>query len=197
MEAPPPEDQDLLSGIAARDPEAFQSLLERYGGPVVNLAYRFLNSRPDAEEIAQEVFLRLYQRPPKLEPSTRLFTWIYRVTANLCLDALRRQRRRPGVVSLDLPADPEELEGEPLREKLPHPSGVTPREQMARSELAAATRRAVAGLPEALRAPLVLSTLEELPHEAIGQILGLTPKAVERRIARARELLKARLQPFL
>jgi len=197
MEAPPPEDPALLSGIADRDPEAFRQLLERYGGPVMNLAFRFLGSRADAEEIAQEAFLRLYQRPPRLDPSARLFTWIYRVTVNLCLDALRRRGRAPQTVSLDLPADPEGQEGDPLRERLPHPSGATPREQLARSELAAATRRAVAALPQSLRAPLVLSTFEELPQEAIGQILGLSTKAVEHRLARARALLKSRLAPFL
>ena len=189
------DDRQLLAGIAGRDPEAFQTLMERYAGPVTHLALRLLESRPDAEEAAQEVFLRLYQNPPRLHPEVKLFTWLYRVTLNRCLDLLRRRSRAPQPVSLDAPVGP--AEEEPLVERLPQPAGDNPREQLVRLELAAVTRRAVAALPEALRVPLVLSTFEELSHDAIAEILGLSPKAVERRLSRARELLKSRLQPYL
>ena len=191
------EDQQLLAGVADRDPEAFRALLERYSRPVVNLAYRFLESRPDAEEVAQEVFLRLYQHPPKLAPAVKLFTWLYRVTANRCVDLLRRRRRRPVEVPLDLPAEPAGEEGLTLAETLASPPGASAREQVAKAELAAAARRAIAGLPEKLRIPLLLSTFQELSHSEIGQTLGLSSKAVERRLTRARELLKTRLQPYL
>lgn len=190
------EDQDLLAGVAGRDPEAFRLLMERYAGPVTNVASRFLDSRPDAEEIAQEVFVRLYQTPPHLDPSGKLFTWLYRVTVNLCLDALRRRRRAPATVSLDEPSGSGE-EGPTLSETLPGGAGESPRQRLARSELAAATRRAIAGLPENLRVPLVLSSLEDLSQAEIARILRVSPKAVERRIAHARQLLKHRLQPYL
>ena len=189
-------DRDLVAGVSNRDPEAFHELMERYAGPVVNLAFRFLDNRADAEEIAQETFLRLYQHPPQIDPSSKLFTWAYRVAVNLCLDRLRKRNRAPLFASLDLPADPEEP-GELLGGKIPDPSAVIPRERLARSELAEATRKALASLPAALRAPMVLSALEELSHSEIAHILGLSPKAVERRISRARALLKTRLQPYL
>ena len=169
--------------------------MERYAGPVVNLAVRFLGNRADAEEIAQEAFLRLYQRPPRLDPSSKLFTWLYRVTVNLCMDRLRKQSRTPPLDSLDVPAGPES--GEPLAEKIASRVSRNPRETAAGTEAAEAVRRAVASLPAELRAPLVLSALEELPHAEIAGILEISPKAVERRIARARDLLKQRLQPYL
>lgn len=189
------DDRRLLEGIADRDPEAFRLLMERWAGPITNLAFRFLESRPDAEEAAQDLFLRLYEHPPHLDEHTRLFTWLYRVAVNLCLDRLRRRRRAPPTVSLDLPA--EEGGEETLGQRLSQPGTSTPREQAAQTELAAAVRRAVAVLPAGLRAPLVLATFDELSHESIGRILRLSPKAVERRLARARSLLKARLQPYL
>ena len=167
--------------------------MERWAGPVVHLAHRFLDNRADAEEIAQETFLRLYQHPPRLAPSSKLFTWLYRVTVNLCLDLLRARGRKPALVSLDTPADPE---GEPLSERVAAPSGSAPREKVAASELAEAVRRAVASLPEPLRAPLLLS-LEDLSHSEIARILEISPKAVEHRLSRARALLKTRLQPYL
>lgn len=158
--------------------------MERYAGPVVNLAYRFLGNRADAEEISQETFLRLYQTPPRLDPSSKLFTWLYRVAVNLCMDRLRKQSRTPPMDSLeDLP--------------VASPSSRSPRETAAGTETAAAVRRAVASLPDDLRAPLVLSALEDLPHAEIANILEISPKAVERRLSRARALLKTRLQPYL
>ena len=169
--------------------------MERYAGPVINLAVRFVGNRADAEEIAQEAFLRLYRHPPRLDPSCKLFTWAYRVTVNLCLDLLRKRRREPPTDSLDVPADPEG--SEPLAGQIPGRGSMSPREQVAGSETAEAVRRAVASLPAALRAPLILSALEELPHAEIARILELSPKAVERRISRARSLLKSRLQPYL
>jgi RNA polymerase sigma-70 factor (ECF subfamily) len=179
-------DFDLVAGVSRREPEAFHEVMERYAGPVINLAYRFLGNRADAEEIAQETFLRLYQRPPRLDPSAKLFTWVYRVTANLCLDRLRKQARTPPLDSVDVPEGPE-----------PSSASRGPRETAAGTETAEAVRRAVTALPVELRAPLILSALEELPHAEIARILGLSPKAVERRISRARALLKQRLQPYL
>lgn len=188
------EDQELLEGISRRDPEAFRELMERYAGPVTAIAFRFLGSRPDAEEAAQDVFLRLYQRPPHLAPEAKLFTWIYRVTVNRCLDLLRGRRRAPVMLSLEGSGEPGE---DPPAGHLAVSSAPTPREQVARSEMYALTRRAVASLPEKLRSPLLLSTVEELSQEEVGRILRISPKAVERRIHRARELLKARLAPHL
>jgi len=189
-------DTELLERVADRDPEAFRELMERFAGPVTNVAARFLDNRADAEEIAQEVFLRLYQHPPHLTPSAKLFTWLYRVTVNLCLDSLRRRRRTPETLSLQWPAGSEE-EGEPLGAKIPQQGVSTPREKLAASELALAVRRIVASLPAPLRAPLVLSTVEELSHAEIAEILQISSKAVEHRLARARSLLKSRLTPYL
>ena len=191
------EDHELIAGIGARDPEAFRLLMERHAAAAINLAFRFLGTVADAEDVAQEIFFRLYQRPPRLDPSTKLSHWLYRVTANACLDFLRKRPRRGEMISLDAPSPGEEQEGMTLAEKLPDRSTVLPRDRVAQSELSALTRRAVAALPPPLRAPLILSIFEELSHEEISRILDISPKAVERRLARARELLKPRLAPYL
>lgn len=188
------DDKTLVEGVSRREPEAFHELMERYAGPVVNVALRFLGNRADAEEVAQETFFRLYRTPPQLEPASRLFTWLYRVAVNLCLDRLRKEGRRPPQESLDAPAGPDET---PLAERLPDRSAAAPRDKAVASDTERAVRRAVDSLPEALRAPLVLSALEGLSHSEIAQILRVSPKAVERRVARARELLKQRLAPYL
>ncbi len=168
--------------------------MERHGARVINLAFRFLGTVADAEDVAQDVLLALYQRPPRWDPSAKLSTWLYRVTVNRCLDLLRRPGSGRRTLSLDAPG---EEEGSPLAERLPDPSAVSPRERIAQAEQAILVRQAVAALPADLRTPLILSTFEELSHEEVGRILQLTPKAVERRLARARAILKSRLQPYL
>ncbi|MBI3615008.1 MAG: sigma-70 family RNA polymerase sigma factor [Candidatus Omnitrophica bacterium] len=191
------DDHELIAGILSGDPEAFRTLMERHASGVINLAYRFLGTVADAEDVTQEVFLRLYQNPPRLDPSGKLFTWLYRVTVNRCLDLLRKRPREAKVLSLDEPLAGGEESGATLADRLAAPAGGSARDQMVQAELAALTRRAVASLPAALRRPLILSTFEQLSHQEIGRILRLSPKAVERRLARARELLKARLSPHL
>lgn len=190
------EDKELLSSIANRDPEAFRTLMERHAVGVINVAFRFLGTMADAEDVAQDVFFRLYQKPPTLLPNTKLSTWLYRVTVNRCLDLLRGKSRRGETISLETtPAQgQEEL---PLQERLADPSAPSPRDRVVQAELATFARAAVAALPEVLRAPIVLSTFEENSHQEIARILRISPKAVERRLARARELLKARLTPYL
>ena len=191
------DDQELIAGILSRDPEAFRTLMERHASGVIHLAYRFLGTLADAEDVAQEVFLRLYQNPPRLDPSAKLFTWLYRVTVNRCLDLLRKRPRDAKLLSLDELLPGGEESGVTLGQNLPASAGGSARDQLVQTELAALTRRAVASLPLSLRQPLILSIFEELSHQEIGRILGVSPKAVERRIARARELLKARLSPHI
>ena len=171
-------------------------LMDRYAGPIIHLAFRFLGTQQDAEEVAQDVFLRLHLRPPALAPGAKLFTWLYRVMINRCYDLLRQRSRRPQQISIDLPDEGADSGAVPLAEQLAS-SARTPRERVAESEIAAITRRAVAALPFQLRAPLLLSVFEQFSHQEIGAILRVSPKAVERRIHRARELLKARLAPHL
>ncbi len=191
----PPDDRALIDGVAARDPEAFRTVMEQYSGPVFNLAYRFLSNRADAEEAAQEVFLKLYLHPPVLKPSVKLFTWLYRVTVNASLDALRRRKRAGIAFSLD--QTDETGEGETLSPGalLADPHGT--RTRIENRDRLRCAREAIARLPDALKAPLILSVLEELPHSEIASVLKVSPKAVERRIARARGILKQELKSFL
>jgi len=170
--------------------------MERYASRVINLAFRFLGRLADAEDVAQDVFFRLYQHPPTLETSAKLSTWLYRVTANRCLDLLRKKPSEKSFLSLEETPSAQGEENLSLSESLAS-VGPSPRDKIVQAELAAHTRAAVATLPSPLRAPLILSIFEELSHEEIAQILGVSPKAVERRLSRARELLKVRLSPYL
>ena len=190
-------DLKLLEGIAARDPEAFRTLLKDYAPFLIRVAAGFCGTVADAEDVVQEVLIQLYQNPPSLRPDTKLSTWLYRVTANRCIDFLRKRPASEKTISLETALPETEQASLSLGVQLPDASIRSPREQLSQTESVRAAQQAVEGLPESLRIPLLLSAIEGLSHGEIAEILKTSPKAVERRIARAREILKSRLTEYL
>ncbi|MCM8812167.1 MAG: RNA polymerase sigma factor [Candidatus Omnitrophica bacterium] len=191
------DDKELIQGISRRDPEAFRLLLERYARPLVSIAHRLVGTRHEAEDLVQEVFLRLYERSPALNEKSRLFTWLYRVTINKGVDLLRAKSRGVRTISLESAGGPQEEEPASWLDKLPDLSVPSPREQSAVSEHLLIVQKAVSSLPISLRLPLLLFAVEELSQQQIAEILQMSPKAVERRIARARSLLKEQLRDII
>ena len=180
--------QRLASGHEA----ALNDLMERHGPKLFNYLIRCLQNEEDAADVAQEAFVRVYQNRAKFEASQRFSTWLYAIATNLVKDRYRYRTRHPQV-SLDAE---NEATGSDFRESLPA-RGPTPSDTLAAGERAEMVRRAVAALPEELRVPLLLSEYEELPHAEIGAILKCSAKAVETRLYRARQQLRASLGKLL
>jgi RNA polymerase sigma-70 factor (ECF subfamily) len=151
-----------------------------------------LQNEEDAADAAQETFVRVYQNRAKFDTSQRFSTWLYTISRNLVKDRYRYRSRHPQV-SLDAE---NEATGGDFRERLAE-QGPTPGETLSAEERAEIVRRAVAALPEELRAPLLLSEYQELSHGEIGEILKCTAKAVETRLYRARRQLRQRLSCLL
>ena len=180
--------QRLASGHEA----ALNDLMERHGPKLFNYLIRCLQNEEDAADAAQETFARVYQNRAKFDTSQRFSTWLYAIATNLVKDRYRYRTRHPQV-SLDAE---NEVTGSDFRERLPE-SGPTPSDTLAAEERAEMVRRAVAALPEGLRVPLLLSEYEELPHAEIGGIMKCSAKAVETRLYRARQQLRASLGKLL
>ncbi len=87
-------DEELIAGIAQGDEYAFELLVKRHQGRILNLIYRFAGDRTRAKDLAQEVFIRVWQAAPKYKPRAKLTTWIYRITANLCLNELKSAHQK-------------------------------------------------------------------------------------------------------
>jgi RNA polymerase sigma-70 factor (ECF subfamily) len=173
------------------DREAFQSLVRRNQGIVFRLAFRYLSSRADAEDIAQDVFLRVYRSADRYVPSAKFTTWIYRITVNACLNRLR-SRRTKRTVSLeavggeaDGPMEPEETPTE------------TPAEKLQREELEQKVTEVIARLPETQRTAVLLRRFDELSYEEIAEVMETTVAAVKSLLARARHTLKDLLSKHL
>lgn len=171
---------------------ALNALMERHAEKLFHYLVRCLQDEEDAADLAQETFVKLYQSRARFDVERKFTTWLYAIAGNLVKDRYRWRSRHPQV-SLDAEND---TTGESYREALPQ-DGPSPTDQVQAGERAEAVRRAVAALPEELRQPLILAEYEERSHAEIGAILGCTAKAVETRIYRARQQLRASLGGML
>ena len=154
-----------------------------YQHRVFGVALRMLRNRSEAEEIAQEVFLRVHGAVEDFRGEAKLSTWLYAITSRLCLNRLAAGERRVA------------REGPETLERLT--ADVDPAAQLERGELEAALQRAITELPEERRIVVVLRDLEGLPYDEIAEVLDLPVNTVRSRLHRARLDLKAKLERFL
>ncbi len=188
------DEQDAvdMGRLRAGNDAALNALMERHGERLFHYLVRQLQNETEAGDLAQETFVRVYQHRERFDPKQKFTTWLYAIATNLVRDQFRWRTRHPQV-SLEA----EGTDTEPgLHEKLPDPAR-TPAESVQTEERAEAVRKAVAALPEELRTPLVLAEYEDLSHLEIGQVLNCSAKAVEMRVRRAREQLRASLGKLL
>ncbi len=179
----PPTDEALASALCHGDDSALDTLMLRWQVPLRGFLYRHLQNEADALDFAQETFVRIYKHRTHYRPGARFSTWMFQIALNLCRDHARRRTRRPLVALDDVP------ESIDLRDD--------PKAATLAAERIAAVREAIASLPDPLRAPLVLFEYEDKSHAEIAAIIHATPKAVETRLARARDLLRKKLTRWI
>lgn len=185
-------DAELMLRFRAGDEEAFTALVRRYQGRVVSLASRYLGSAADAEDLAQEVFLRVYRARETYEPTARFSTWIYRVTTNASLNFLRgRSARR--AVSAPMPSPHGGEAGPEFEDE----SAERPGDRLEKDELSEVLRRIVDELPERQRMALLLNKYEGLSYEEVAHAMEMSVEAVKSLLTRARVNVKERLEPYL
>lgn len=172
----------LLTRLRAGDPRAFEELVTTYQHRVFGVALRMLGSRAEAEEIAQEAFLRAHRAVVSFRGDARLGTWLYGIASRLCLNRLSspdRRMARGDAALADVPATTPDAAAE-----------------VERAELDAALRTAIEELPNEQRLVLVLRDVEGLSYEEIADALALVPGTVRSRLHRARMQLKEKLERF-
>ena len=183
----------LIERCQRGDTQAFDELMARYETRVYNLAYRLLGDAEEAYDISQETFLRVYRALPRFRGGSTLHTWIHRIVVNLCLDALKKQRRRPRLVQ-EAPLE-EEAGSESLLDRLPDETP-GPETRVLSRERQSIVRQAIASLPRHHRAVLVLFDLEGLSYHEIAETLKINVGTVKSRLNRARLALKEKLEPY-
>lgn len=183
-------DAELLARVAAGDTAAFETLVRRHQDRLIGVCQRLLGDREEARDAAQEVFLKAFRNAGRYRPRGKVYTWLYRIAVNHCLNRLRRRKL---VRFLSFGALGEAAGGDPQgRSERPDPAdpGPDPHATLEARRRWAATRRAIDRLPESQRAVLVLAKLEGLAYKEIAEVLGITVGAVESRLFRAMRTLE-------
>lgn len=183
--ASPDPDRALVERVRQGDDTAFDRLLERYKRPVLDYAFRATGDAREAEEVAQDAFVKAYRgmRKPGFRNDGVFAHWLFRVARNAALDSLRRRSRRPAAAGGD---------GRAEAERIPDP-GPDASRAAAEAETARIIAEAVARLPEEQRTAVALSEYEGLSDAAIAEVMQCTKKAVEGHLYRARRFLRERL----
>jgi RNA polymerase sigma-70 factor (ECF subfamily) len=189
-------DPDVRLMIAVRDdePGAFEQLVETYQHRLVGIMHHLVGKADEAEDLAQEVFLRVYRARKKYRARCKFSTWLFTIANNLALNALRDRQRKPAV-PLNL-RDSGPLGPRPA-EQLVRDRAAQPSQQMQQLELAGVVQQALAGLNERQRLAVVLNKFEDMSYEEIAEVMGLTTKAVKSLLSRARENLRQALIPYV
>jgi RNA polymerase sigma-70 factor, ECF subfamily len=189
-------DVQLMLDVKAGDEQSFALLLQRYRGPLVNFLYRMVRGREEAEDLAQEVFLRVYRARKEYVPSAKFTTWMFRIATNLALNSLRDHRYQRMEVSIDAPVSTDAEDGDErtldVAEKQPNIEQHLIEE--ARSKM---IRHAVEKLPEKQRAAVLLHKYQELDYNEIAKILECSESALKSLLFRAYETLRAELAPLV
>jgi len=170
-----PTDNELVVRCLQRDEVAWQLLVERHSRRVLNIAYQFTGRRDEAEELAQEVFLRVFRSLHQFDLTTHFVPWLVRVSRNLCIDEHRSRAREKAALVAD-EVDPERTED----------TGASPYRNLEEKELEQRVRRGLAELGEELRTALVLRDLQGLSYSEIAEVLHLAVGTVKSRIHRGR-----------
>jgi RNA polymerase sigma-70 factor (ECF subfamily) len=183
------EDVRLMQLTASGDMAAFEQLVERHQVLVAGTIGRMLGNNSDVEDIAQQVFVRVWKSASRYVPRAKFTTWLLKITRNLVFNELRR-RKRHAVSPLQ-----SEPEGEEMQ--LKDERGQTPAASLLEGELQGAIESAIAALPETQRMAVVLRRYEELSYEEIAEVLDQSVPAVKSLLFRARTELRGRLKIYL
>jgi RNA polymerase sigma-70 factor (ECF subfamily) len=184
-------DVQLMLDVKAGDEASFDLLLQKYRLPLVNFLYRMVRDSATAEDLAQEVFLRVYRARKQYSPSAKFTTWLFRIATNLALNSVRDNRYRLFQVSIDAPVEEDEAPIQvPARD-------LRIDEHMVERDRAEFIRRAIAKLPEKQRVAVLLHKYEEMDYGEIARILECSESALKSLLFRAYETLRVQLAPLV
>jgi RNA polymerase sigma-70 factor (ECF subfamily) len=175
-------DSEVVRQIQSGDDSAFDELMGRYKRPVVNFVFRMLGNADDADDVAQEVFVRVYQKLDTYRPETKFSTWLFALARNAAIDRLRWRKRHPT---------------ESIDPDSPLVAATDTAQEVDARELGELIAAAVSELPEDQRTVLVLAEYQGMSHAEIGAVMRCSEKSVEARLYRAKQTLRRGLRPLL
>ena len=183
--------EELMARIAEGDEDVFEILVNRHQTSILNLIYRFIGDRTQAKDLAQEVFLKVWQSAQNYEPKAKFTTWIYRITANLCFNELKSARRKKWFSFNRSNEDGEHTFEETLSDSAPSAEDLLLEKERSRQ-----ISDALQSLPDNQRMALVLKRYDGLSYQEIAQIIGCSVSAVESLLVRAKRTLQEKVKNY-
>jgi RNA polymerase sigma-70 factor (ECF subfamily) len=185
------EDPDLalVRALQAGEDRALETLIHRHQEGVFRFVFRHIPNEADATELTQEAFVRAYFNIGKFRPAAKFVTWLYHIALNLCRDHTRSQAYRYSSQTISIDVSVDENEGQ----RQPSSNQRKPDRQAQDREKLRAVEKAITELPQELKSPLILTALEDRSYAETGELLGISPKAVEMKVYRARKLLLGKM----
>jgi RNA polymerase sigma-70 factor (ECF subfamily) len=194
-ETPPDRDQDLVRAFQAGDKAAFDKLVIKHKDRIFSLCYWFLGDKQEANDSAQETFIKAYQSLRKFRFESAFFTWLYRIAANTCKNRLKsldyRQKKR--MVYVDNPGETEDKK--PITEI--HDELCSPMKELEKKERMLLIQNAISSLPVDQRTVVVLRDIEGLSYEEVSNLTGLNLGTVKSKLSRARLQLRNKLRGMI
>jgi RNA polymerase sigma-70 factor (ECF subfamily) len=186
-------DAEIMLRAARGDDAAFNYLVDKFRRPIISFMYRTTHNQATAEELAQEVFLRVYRSRESYEASAKFSTWLYRIATNLAVNNARdtKHERAENQISLD---EPDEENGSTMDVA---DTRISVEQQLLRNERLAAIRKVVEALPERQRMAVLMHKYQNMDYKEIAGILKLSESATKSLLFRAYESLRESLQQFL
>lgn len=184
-------DQALVERVQKGDRQAFDLLVQKYQHKIVNLVSRYVKDHSEAQDVAQEAFIKAWRALPRFRGDSAFYTWLYRIAINTAKNYLVARKRRPPGSDLDA-QEAEQYDGAAGLQEFG-----TPERESLTEEIGATVARAIEGLPEDLRTAIVLRELEGMSYEAIAEAMECPIGTVRSRIFRAREAIETQLRPLL
>jgi len=180
-------DVQLMLRVKAGDRDAFAKLVEKHQRGIFNAAYRYVNDSTGAEDLAQEVFIKVWKARERYEPTAKFTTWLYHIASNLCLNEVR-DRARHKIVQV-VPGEALEGAGDGGFDR--------PTKKVRQDEMVEEVRDAIESLPAGQRMAVILDKYQGFTDQEIGDAMGLTVPAVKSLLFRARENLRKRLEKYV
>ncbi len=187
-------DSKLMLAFQKGDEEAFSILFDKHVKGVLNLLFRYVRDRYIAEDLSQEVFLRLYRYRDKYKPSAKFTTFLYTITTNLALNYIRDNKKRKMAVFSTLSANDTSTE---LSMQIPNPKSFEPSYNLEQEEMQRIVLESIDKLPDSQKIAIHLSKYLDMSHEEIADVMKITSAAVKSLLSRARDNLRKILQPIL
>ncbi|WP_372795937.1 RNA polymerase sigma factor [Pontiella sp.] len=182
------DDRELMKRFQAGDEFCFEVLVDRHKQRVMNLVWRFMQGSDEAEDVAQEIFIRVYKAKDSYKPTAQFTTWLHTICRNTCYNALARRARRPVLLK-----DDDEEHADTIQ-RLPDFGNPTPEKSMMYQELAEAVKQGVDALPDNQREAFILARYEHCSYEEIARRMACSAKAVKSLLNRAKTNLREQLK---